>query len=763
MHLKDLTISGFKSFAQKCEFTFGESITAIVGPNGSGKSNVAEAFRFVLGEQSIKSLRGKKGEDLIFTGEGSRLNRAAVALTFDNRTGESGRLLNIDFDEVTIERAVFRDGTNEYQINGSKVRLKDVTELLAGANIGASGHHIISQGEADRVLSAAPRERRAMIEDALGLRVYQYKLAESERKLGKTQENRIQVESLRRENQPHMKFLERQVAKIHKSLELRESLTHTYQEYLRREHLYLETEREEVASLTEEPTKEVKEVGDRINELRTQLEANEAADAKRDEVLALEKELSAVRGELSRLSREVGSAEGSIAFEERRVAEEKRKAANVEERPIPFGEVKELAEELTHEADEALSGDDAAVIRKALERAHKRLAAFVAAHSSHRGERHVDERTLSELTTTLERLKRELADTEAQEATLGAQLAELQEAMVREKDENREQERELFSLMQRHNDLRVLLSDLNARGERLRRDEEEFKRELGEAGALMGRAVLDFKQYQIEDEEGNALSLEDLLDEKRESQEERRRALERMKIRLEELGGANAAEIQAEYAEVKERDAFLERELADLAQTETSLQELIDELTAELEQKFTEGIDKISSAFGEFFTLMFGGGKASLTVVREAKKKRRGALEDEDELGDEEADEEDSPQGELGVDVAVSLPNKRVKGLMMLSGGERALTSIALIFAMSQVNPPPFLILDETDAALDEANSRRYGDMIETLAQRSQLIVITHNRETMSRAGVLYGVTMGADGVSKLLSVKLEEGVQFAK
>jgi chromosome segregation protein len=99
----------------------------------------------------------------------------------------------------------------------------------------------------------------------------------------------------------------------------------------------------------------------------------------------------------------------------------------------------------------------------------------------------------------------------------------------------------------------------------------------------------------------------------------------------------------------------------------------------------------------------------------------------------------------------------------MLSGGERALTSIALIFAMSQVNPPPFIILDETDAALDEANSRRYGDMIEALAKKSQLILITHNRETMSRAGILYGITMGIDGISKVLSVKFEEAALNAK
>ena len=118
---------------------------------------------------------------------------------------------------------------------------------------------------------------------------------------------------------------------------------------------------------------------------------------------------------------------------------------------------------------------------------------------------------------------------------------------------------------------------------------------------------------------------------------------------------------------------------------------------------------------------------------------------------------------EEGLDIQVALPNKKTKGLIMLSGGERALTSIALLFAISQVNPPPFIILDETDAALDEANSRKYGDMIANLAQYSQLILITHNRETMSRAGVLYGVTMGAGGASKLLSIQFAEALKVAK
>ena len=136
MYLKSVELVGFKSFGKKTDIVFASRISAIVGPNGSGKSNVAEAFRFVLGEQSMKSLRSKRGEDLIWGGSPalSRSNRAGVKVVFDNST----RLLDLDFKEVVVERVVYRDGENEYLLNGTKVRLKDVIRLLAGANIGGS-------------------------------------------------------------------------------------------------------------------------------------------------------------------------------------------------------------------------------------------------------------------------------------------------------------------------------------------------------------------------------------------------------------------------------------------------------------------------------------------------------------------------------------------------------------------------------------------------------------------------------------------------
>ena len=217
-----------------------------------------------------------------------------------------------------------------------------------------------------------------------------------------------------------------------------------------------------------------------------------------------------------------------------------------------------------------------------------------------------------------------------------------------------------------------------------------------------------------------------------------------------------------EWEEASERDQFLARELADLEKSAETLRQLIVELEQKLDEEFRGGIEKINAEFQKYFSLMFGGGTAKLAVTKPEKRVRR---EMDDLMEDRETVPEPEPNEKepAGIDIEVNLPRKKIKALMMLSGGERALTSIALLFAMSQVKPPPFIILDETDAALDEANSKKYGDMVENLSKHSQLILITHNRETMSRAGVIYGVTMDKSGVSKLLSIAFDEAVAVAK
>lgn len=735
MRLTSIELTGFKSFAKKTPLSFESSITAIVGPNGSGKSNVAEAFRFALGEQSMKSMRGKRGEDLIWNGSAQipRGGRASVKLIFDN----SDRSLNLDFDEVSIERVVHRDGGNDYLLNGSQVRLRDVAELLSGANIGASGHHIISQGEADRILSAGVRERREMVEDALGLTAYLYKREEAERKLEKTAENMREVEALRRELAPHLKFLNNQVKKIEEAKELRDQLRERYLEYLKRESVYLKFADAELEGALEAPEREHSNLAHRIEHLRVDLQKSHGKDAQTQELMRLEEEGREASRRRHDISRELGRIEGAIAAHE---------GLGETEVSIPASEARAFGERVLAELE--LPYND-------LEAFKKRVSALIILTGeflrrlSHGAEKKGE--SVQELKTKRASLEEELKSLDEKEEETAKAIAGLRRAIESEKDASRDAERELFQAMARRSELEAQLSALRARRDMLAREHEAFKRELGEAAALAGREIAEYESYQLDG--GDA----DAAHEERPVQEERRRKLERMKIKVEESGLGSSTDILKEHQETTERDEFLGRELADLEASRISLEHLIQELTQTLEERFAEGIEKINREFDAFFKLMFGGGSASLQIVKE-KRLRRGAS-DEDDGGIEEGDAE----VEQGIDLTVSLPHKRLKGIHMLSGGERALTSIALIFAMSQVNPPPFLILDETEAALDEANSKRYGDMIETLAKRSQLILITHNRETMSRAGILYGVTMGSDGGSKLLSVKFDEAVAVAK
>ncbi len=761
MYLKSLEITGFKSFAKKSNLEFTSAISAIVGPNGSGKSNIAEAFRFVLGEQSIKSLRGKKGEDLIFNGspEVARSNRASVKVVFDN----TRRFLAMDFDEVAIERVVHRDSVNEYFINGSQVRLKDIVELLAGAHIGSSGHHIISQGEADRILNANLRERRAMIEDALGLKIYQYKRQESERKLEKTEENIASVESLRKEVAPHLRFLKKQVEKVEKTLQLKEELRVLYAEYFKREDAYIRATKESYKQQRGPYEDALHSIEKELTAAKATLERSSGKDTKSMEVIGLEEKIRSVRERRDALVRDLGRIEGEIASEERIIKKQKELAQSDEGNMVRLRDVEDMADEVARQARDVESSADIGTLRAFVNTVRTIVSGFISKHKSEKQSALVkeSEEHLEELRTQKKKFEESARGLSSEEATLQLEYNELRAAIEREKDTNREAERQMFTLMAKQQEILSHVHTLQAQEDRVRLEEEDFKRELQEAAVLIGRAVLDFASHEI------TRSVDEFASgpEPRSAQEERRRTIEKIKIRIEDAGGGAGEDIMKEYREVSERDAFLARELADLQTSASSLKQLIVELDEKLTTEFKSGVEKINAQFQQFFALMFGGGHASLSVVRE-KKRRRGVDTDTD-LSSVLAMDAETPVPEEeeaeGVDIEVSLPRKKVKGLVMLSGGERALTSIALLFAISQVNPPPFIILDETDAALDEANSRKYGDMIENLSKYSQLILITHNRETMSRAGILYGVTMSSTGISKLLSIQFEEAAAVAK
>ncbi len=222
MYLKGINVQGFKSFADKIDLEFGSGITAIVGPNGSGKSNVSDAVRWVLGEQSAKTLRGSNMQDVIFAGTQKRkpLGFASVTITLDN----SAKDLNIDTSEVKVTRRVHRSGESEYLINNAPCRLKDIHELFMDTGLGRDGYSMIGQGKIDEILSSKSEDRRRIFEEAAGISKYKYKKLEAERKLEQTEDNLLRIKDMIVALEEQVGPLEEQSRKARTYLDLRESL-----------------------------------------------------------------------------------------------------------------------------------------------------------------------------------------------------------------------------------------------------------------------------------------------------------------------------------------------------------------------------------------------------------------------------------------------------------------------------------------------------------------------------------------------------------
>ncbi|MCK5484947.1 MAG: hypothetical protein KAI86_01970, partial [Desulfobacterales bacterium] len=268
---------------------------------------------------------------------------------------------------------------------------------------------------------------------------------------------------------------------------------------------------------------------------------------------------------------------------------------------------------------------------------------------------------------------------------------------------------------------------------------------------------------EIKDEIGNNEILKKIQDETFEDnpeefqfdnfdQEESKLKIRKLKIQFDQIGGIDPL-IMEEYEETKKRFDFLSAQSNDLEQASESLGKVIGELDEKIEIIFKSSFKKISEEFNKYFKIIFGGGKANLSVKYSDFKKE----ENNDTENDPEKTEADKKQKIAGVEINASPPGKKISSLDILSGGERALTSIAILFAIVSNNPPPFLVLDEIDAALDESNSEKVAKINKEVASKTQLIIITHNREMMRQAGVLYGVTMDNNSISKIISLKLDE------
>ena len=324
MYLKSIEIQGFKSFANKTVLDFSNGITGIVGPNGSGKSNISDAVRWVLGEQKVKQLRGSSMQDVIFAGTQLRRpqSSAFVAITLDN----SDRSLNIDYDEVTVSRRLYRSGESEYMLNGTECRLKDISELFYDTGIGKDGYSIIGQGQIDKILSGKPEERRDLFDEAVGIVKFKRRKAVAQKKLEDEQANLVRVTDI-------LKELERQVGPLKKqSDEAKQYLSIRDQLIIADSNLFVRDMQDTMASMNS-----VNEDEDTVNaELEAVRKESEELTAKYDEIEEKIKTLDATlmqkRDSVSKSDLLKTNLSGQINVLKEQISSEKNNAAHYTQR-----------------------------------------------------------------------------------------------------------------------------------------------------------------------------------------------------------------------------------------------------------------------------------------------------------------------------------------------------------------------------------------------------------------------------------------------
>jgi chromosome segregation protein len=717
MRLKRLELQGFKSFAGKTTLDFPSSgVVAIVGPNGSGKSNVIDAIRWILGERESKNLRGGKSDDLIFSGTDtkSRIGLAQASLHFDGSAGDSPVG---EFAEVSVSRKIFRDGTSQYFLNKAEVRLKDLIDFFAGAKLGARGLTIINQGNSDLFVRATPAERREMIEEILGLRQFQLKRHEAELKLASTKTNLEKVRAMTDELLPRLKLLRRQAAKWHEHGQLAAELKNLENVYFALKYKNLNSEEAgfapELASLQKNIAKKRGEFQifqadlAKIQNEKPRIGGGDGERRER-EILSrrasLERELGRLEAKLEFLGAEtkVNLKETELVSALRHTREELSHALEEEN----LESLREMLAHLVEKIDEIFEGKKADVsgLKKEIEETREQF-----------------KMELGALDGELENIRIEkTAATGALEA-FNARFRAAFEAFESKKDE-------LSELERAESRLRFDLERVTAR----RHDLEEEIRQIG-------RDAHDFKAV------ATPANLPADF-----AQSAERRML-RLRGELASIGEIDQATLK-EAEETETRYQFLASQTADLEHASADLHTLISDLREKVKVEFASSLAGINEHFNNYFRLCFGGGKAKLVAI-----KQKSPTEDIFEGGPTEEDGVKTVSSDdiAGLGIDLRLPKKGIKGLEVLSGGEKSLVSIATLFALVSVSAPPFLVLDEVDAALDEANTRRFANLIKEFSKQTQFIIVTHNRATMEAADILYGITMGGDGVSKLLSVKL--------
>jgi chromosome segregation ATPase len=768
MYLRSIEMKGFKSFPARTKLEFSPGVSVIVGPNGSGKSNITDAVLWALGEQSPGAIRGASMQDVISAGgKGVGQRRAAeVEVVIDNSEGRAATELS----EIAVQRSLDRSGEGAYRLNGARCRLVDVVEVLSDTNLGREMHSVISQGRVESIIHSKPRERRLLVEEAAGLGKHRKRRRRAELKLRAARDNLDRALDLEREARARLRPLKRQAqaaelgARIEREeLELRGRLVAEELRFGEDRAKAAEAAAAEARGKRAAIEKRLTEVSERRRAaeerfaardrertqawgLLTKLRGEQQRIAVRAASLgARESELSGrlegLRAEFGPLTLDLGSTEGTPAARARKLEEELGEIdAGL------AGAVDGLARARSDGAAEAEREAALGAVQSGAERAarHARRAEGLL------GERHRE--ALRERVTAGEELLDDVraaaAACVAAETAIRDRVERIEAEVVGEQGGGDAIAEEMRACSREESELQVemkaasdALTEAQVTAAHLGDRRAEAARELASVAERLGEEV--------------PAAEEPLGDEER---AEIDRRLQRLERRRAQIGPVNPLAEQ-EYEEAREHVESLQTQREDTERGMRELEALIRDIDREIERAFEQTFEATAKNFEEMVEHLFPGGRGRLRRVslRPVRDAEEAAAEADGEEGEEQEEEE---REELGVEIEVTPAGKSTRKLSLLSGGEKSLVALAFVFAVFLARPCPFYILDEVEAALDDANIDRFLQLIRRFSDRAQFVIVTHQKRTMDAADVLYGVTMGGDGVTKVVSRRLPREVE---
>ena len=807
MKFKEIEVSGFKSFADKTNFYFEKGLTGIVGPNGCGKSNVVEALRWVMGETSAKSLRGSGMEDVIFNGTSNRpsKNICEVSIKLENND-DVAQFKGIP--EIEIKRKLEKDKGSKYYINGKEVRAKDVQIVFADLSTGPHSPSMVSQGRVGALITAKPTDRRAILEEAAGIAGLHARRHEAELRLNAAENNLKKADDLMKQTENQLKNLVKQAEEASKYKEISDEIRRYEAAIIFLNSIQVEKEIEENKDKLNEFEDEISAVNIEKNFNENEIEKLKAeikpVNIKSNELSSnlqklkiefdqINKDEERVKIEIEKIKKDIKLTYSDISREKEIIAN----STNNEERLIK--ERNDIAEvEKNYYEIEKAATDDYKDSLNQLNKAKEALKSFFnKLINIVKNKEEINEDTIQQ------EFNKEFENIENQQEKYASRFGKYdlvkQEAIKRKerlnnidkeiqnwRDLKENSTNKLGELKEKVNSLenglekeedkpRQIAEKRGSYQQNIKNIEEDIEgiksnliikenkiNELNLALKKINESTLQKTEFRVRSQtiiEGLRSKLKELQQKSlidfnidlngiadfskienlnQLSIEDAQNHLDLLKKSRESMGAVNLR-ADNETKELQDKIDKMMNDRKDLVHGLQKLKSSINDLNQKGRERLLDAFEKVNRKFNDVYTKLFAGGNARLELI-----------------------ESDDPL-EAGLELLVSPPGKKLQSITLLSGGEQALTALALIFAVFLINPAPICVLDEVDAPLDDANVTRFNGLVEELTRLTdtKFVIITHHALTMSKMNRLYGVTMAERGVSQLVAVNLDKAEEL--